>query len=152
MHKQLIINFIEMALKRILPIFMLLIFLGVPSEAKKKKDDGGNAIITFKEQTHDFGIIPEKGGAVTTEFEFTNTGNGPLVIYNASADCGCTRPQYPRNPIAPGKSGKIKVTFIPQGYAGGFMKNVKVKSNGSAKTKVLKITGTVNPNSDSKKK
>ncbi len=136
---------------KIAKILLLLVMMaGVPfvSEAKKNKNTDGNALITFNRESHDFGIIPENGGAVTTEFEFINTGNAPLVIYSANADCGCTRPQYPKNPIAPGKKGKIKVSFLPKGYMGSFVKNVKVKSNGSSKTKVLKISGTVNPNKE----
>lgn len=118
-----------------------------PVNAKKKKnDDSGTPVISFVEQTHDFGIIPGDKNFVSTEFEFTNTGNGPLVIYEAKAECGCTRPSYPTHPIAPGKKGKIKVTFNPHGYRGGFTKSVKLKTNAGSKVKVLKISGVVNPN------
>ncbi len=120
--------------------------LVIPVDAKKKKIEGGKPMISFTEQTHDFGIISRNKDFVSTEFEFTNTGNAPLVIYDTTAECGCTRPSYPKNPIAPGKSGKIKVNFIPKGYSGGFTKSVKVKSNASSKPKVLKISGIVNPN------
>lgn len=141
-----------MKIFRILTLILIAAAVPFATEAKKQKKTDGNALISFERESHDFGIIPEDGGAVTTEFEFTNTGNAPLIIYNASAECGCTRPQYPKNPVAPGKSGKIKVTFLPKGYAGGFVKNVKIKSNGSKKVKMLKISGTVNPNKDKKKK
>lgn len=118
-----------------------------PVNAKKKKsDESGNPVISFAEQTHDFGIIPADKNFVSTEFEFTNTGNAPLVIIEAKAECGCTRPSYPTHPIAPGKKGKIKVTFNPHGYSGGFTKSVKLKTNAGSKVKVLKITGVVNPN------
>lgn len=133
-------------MKRALKTILLLLALVVtvmPAAAKKDK----HPEITFAENSFDFGIIKENGGAVSHEFEFTNTGKGPLVIYNATADCGCTRPEYPKHPILPGKSGKIKVTFMPKGYRGGFVKNVKIKSNAKpGKMKVLKISGTVNPN------
>ena len=125
---------------------MLAIAIAIPAGAKKKNNAEGNALIHFTEETHDFGLINNDKGVVSTEFEFTNQGNAPLVILSATADCGCTRPEYPKNPIAPGKKGKIKVNFIPAGYLGSFSKNIKVKSNGSKKMKVLKITGTVNPN------
>lgn len=127
-----------------LATLLLITLLLLPAAAKKK--NGGNPVMTMTESTYDFGIIPEKGGPVSHEFEFTNTGNGPLVILNATADCGCTRPEYPKNPIAPGKKGKIKVTFLPKNYAGGFVKNVKIKTNAKPKMKVIKISGTVNPN------
>ena len=133
-------------MKKLIAILMLAMMMAIPAAAKKEKNDEGNALIHFTEETHNFGIINSDKGTVSTEFEFTNQGNAPLVILSATADCGCTRPEYPKNPIAPGKKGKIKVNFIPAGYQGSFTKNIKVKSNGSKKTKVLKITGTVNPN------
>ncbi len=134
-------------MKKIFALLIVTLLLTIPAEAKKNKNkDGGNAVISFVTQTHDFGIIPADKKLVTTEFEFINQGNAPLVIISANADCGCTRPEYPKNPIAPGKKGKIKVNFIPTGYMGSFTKNIKVRSNGSKKMKVLKITGIVNPN------
>jgi len=68
--------------------------------------------ITFEDTSHDFGTIAEDGGNVTHEFKFTNTGDAPLMIVNASASCGCTRPSYPKKPVAPGKTDKIKVTYV----------------------------------------
>lgn len=138
-----------MSIKRLIPILLFMFLVAIPSEARRKKNESnGNAIITFKTETHNFGIISADAKSVSTEFEFINTGNAPLIIDSATADCGCTRPQFPKNPIAPGKSGKIKVTFLPKGYVGSFSKNVKIKSNGSKKMKVLKISGTVNPNKE----
>lgn len=134
-------------MKKLLSILMVaLLIAAVPAEAKKNKNSDGNALIAFSKESHDFGIINDDNGFVSTEFEFVNQGNAPLVIISATADCGCTRPEFPKNPIAPGKKGKIKVNFIPKGYIGSFTKNVKVKSNGSKKLKILKITGVVNPN------
>lgn len=132
-------------MKKILPILLLALIMAAPAESKKKKNNG-NALIVFTTKTHDFGIISDDRGVVSTEFEFINQGNAALVISEVKADCGCTRPEYPKNPIDPGKKGKIKVNFIPKGYLGSFSKNVKVKSNGSKKIDVLKIQGTVNPN------
>lgn len=134
-------------MKKLIAILMLAVMIMLPAEAKKKnKSEDGNALIVFNEESHDFGIINTDKGVVTHEFEFVNQGNAPLVLTSVTAECGCTRPEYPKNPIAPGKKGKIRVNFIPQGYQGSFSKNVKVKSNGSKKMKVLKITGIVNPN------
>lgn len=118
--------------------------VALPAMAKKKKD-GGDAIPRFTEQTFDFGMIKEKGGAVSHEFDFVNVGNGNLVIIEATAECGCTRPEYPKNPIAPGKKGKIKVTYNPIGRPGAFDKVVTVKTNGKPKKVRLKIRGTVVP-------
>lgn len=123
---------------------VMMFALLLPAESSAKKE--GAPAMSMKEESFDFGVIKENGGSVSHEFEFTNTGKGPLVILNATADCGCTRPEYPKSPIAPGKSAKIRVTFNPKNYAGGFVKNVKIKTNAKPRMKVLKISGTVNPN------
>ena len=102
--------------------------------------------ITFEDTSHDFGTIAEDGGNVTHEFKFTTTGDAPLMIVNASASCGCTRPSYPKKPVAPGKTDKIKVTYVPVGRPGEFVKTVTVKTNvKKQKTIKLKIKGTVVP-------
>ena len=76
------------------------------------------AIITFDEKSHDFGTIKEADGPVSYSFKFENTGDEPLVIINVNASCGCTRPDYPKEPIRPGKKGEIKVTYNPAGRPG----------------------------------
>lgn len=107
--------------------------------------DGKSAEATFVTKTHDFGTIKEANGPVTCTFEFTNTGDKPLLIIDATAACGCTRPEYPSKPIKPGKKGTIKVTYSPIGRPGPFKKTVKVKTNGSERTTTLRIEGTVIP-------
>lgn len=102
--------------------------------------------IEFSEKSHDFGNIREEKGAVSYEFEFVNTGDAPLMIIDAKASCGCTRPSYPTEPIKPGKSGKIKVTYLPAGRPGEFNKNVKVRTNDKDNKRVtLRISGVVIP-------
>ena len=95
--------------------------------------------------SHDFGTIKEANGPVSCTFEFTNTGNKPLLIIDATASCGCTRPEYPTKPVKPGKKGKIKVTYSPIGRPGAFKKTVKIKTNGKERTTTLRIEGTVIP-------
>lgn len=107
--------------------------------------DEGKPYLTFKEKSHSFGLIDANKGPVSTEFAFTNTGDSPLVIFDATADCGCTKPEYPKRPIAPGNSGVITVTFNPKGYYGSFTKSIKVKNNSEKRTIVLKISGKVAP-------
>ncbi len=107
--------------------------------------DGKQAEATFTVKSHDFGTIKEEGGPVSCTFEFTNTGDKPLLIIDATASCGCTRPEFPTKPIKPGKKGKIKVTYSPIGRPGAFKKTVKVKTNGSERTTTLHIHGTVIP-------
>lgn len=128
-------------MKRIFSIFAL-ILISVFTFNIVAAEKG--AVMTFAEKTHDFGSIKEADGPVTYVFEFTNTGSEPLVIINVNASCGCTRPEYPKEPIMPGKKGKIKVTFNPAGRPGEFSKEVKIRTNGS-KRPVLRITGTVIP-------
>lgn len=114
-------------------------------EAEKK-----GAKVEFKEYSYDFGLVKENGGMVSHEFEFTNTGNSALVIIEAVATCGCTRPEYPKNPIAPGKKGKIKVTYNPIGRPGAIDRIITVKTNGSPKKVRLKLKGNVVPKEESK--
>ncbi len=105
-----------------------------------------DSCISFENKTHDFGLIKEKGGAVSHEFVFTNTGDTPLVIIKAKADCGCTRPTIPLEPIAPGESATIKVKFLPDGRPGEFIKTIRVTTNDPKHKKVrLKISGSVIP-------
>ena len=107
--------------------------------------DDKYAEATFELKNHDFGTIMEAKGPVTCTFEFTNTGDKPLLIIDATASCGCTRPEYPTKPIKPGKKGKIKVTYSPIGRPGAFTKNVKIKTNGRERSTTLRIKGTVIP-------
>ncbi|MCM1368946.1 MAG: DUF1573 domain-containing protein [Candidatus Amulumruptor caecigallinarius] len=126
--------------KIIILLFTVLLFIPVAVCAKGKR-----AEIKFTEQTYNFGTIPEKGGKVSHEFEFVNTGDANLVIIDATADCGCTVPEYPAKPIAPGKKGKIKVTYNPLYRPGSFTKVVTVRTNAKPKKARVKITGTVTP-------
>ncbi len=108
--------------------------------------DDEKASIKFEEQTYDFGVIKEDGGPVSHEFKFTNTGETPLVIISVTASCGCTKPSYPVKPIAAGKSGVVKVTYLPQGRPGEFSKQVTVKTNDKRNRRLkLRITGNVIP-------
>lgn len=85
-------------------------------------------VMTFAENTYDFGTIQE-GDIVKHTFAFTNTGKTPLIIQNATAQCGCTVPDWPREPVAPGAKGEIKVEFNSKGKAGINSKAVTITSN-----------------------
>ncbi len=103
-----------------------------------------NPILTFEKTSHDFGSFPESLGSVTATFKFTNTGNAPLLITRSAASCGCTVPEYPKEPIAPGKGGEIKVTYNAQGRPGNFMKTVWIFTNSTADQRTkLAIKGNV---------
>ena len=104
--------------------------------------------ITFDgARSHDFGNVRQDGGNVSHVFEFTNTGDKPLVIIDAKASCGCTQPKYPQEPIKPGERGSIRVTFVPGAQGPGeFHKTVKVRTNApKGKKVVLAIKGAVIP-------
>lgn len=102
--------------------------------------------IEFTQTEHDFGNIRESAGEVTHVFEFTNTGDAPLVIISATASCGCTRPQYTAEPVRPGEKGHISVTYVPTGRPGEFSKTVKVRTNVPSDKKLsLRISGVVVP-------
>ncbi|MDE6402686.1 MAG: DUF1573 domain-containing protein [Muribaculaceae bacterium] len=106
----------------------------------------GEPAITLESTSHDFGNISEDGGPVSCEFEFTNTGDEPLVIISANASCGCTRPEYPKKPVQPGKKGIIKITYLPAGRPGEFSKTVRVRTNAPRPKRInLNITGVVIP-------
>jgi hypothetical protein len=124
-------------------LILLLLALIVPMAATARKE--GQPKVTFKEYRHDFGNVKEKGGNVSCNFTFTNTGDANLLIIDATATCGCTKPEYPKKPIAPGKTGVIKVTYRPIGRPGPIDRTVTVKTNGSPKKVRLKIVGNVIP-------
>ncbi|GIV27879.1 MAG: hypothetical protein KatS3mg027_1693 [Bacteroidia bacterium] len=95
-------------------------------------------IIDFEEEEHDFGKIVQ-GEKVTYDFKFTNVGKSNLVISNAAASCGCTVADFPKEPIPPGKSGKITVEFNSEGKSGYTEKTITVVTNCEPNTKILKI-------------
>jgi Protein of unknown function (DUF1573). len=99
----------------------------------------------FKKTEHNFGSIKEEIGAVTTQFEFTNDGSSPLIIQRVSASCGCTTPSYTREPILPGKKGKIDVKYSTVRRPGTFNKTITVYTNVPDTVYVLTIKGNVVP-------
>ncbi|MCD7932628.1 MAG: DUF1573 domain-containing protein [Tannerellaceae bacterium] len=102
------------------------------------------AVIEADKTTHDFGIIKESDGDATHSFVIKNTGTAPLVITRVIASCGCTTPEWTKEPIAPGQTGEIKVTYDPKGRPGTFAKTINVYSNGKKGSYVLTIKGEVN--------
>ena len=102
-------------------------------------------VITFEKTEHDFGKINEDGGRVSVVFNFTNNGMTPLVLSNVKASCGCTTPTWTKEPVEPGKSGAITVTYNPNGRPGRFQKTVTITSNASEATTRVYIKGEVIP-------
>lgn len=102
-------------------------------------------VITFEKTSHDFGKINESDGRVTTVFNFKNEGANPLVLSNVRASCGCTTPKWTREPVEPGATGAITVTYNPNGRPGKFSKTITVTSNATEPTLRLYIKGEVIP-------
>lgn len=101
------------------------------------------AEITFKTDNHDFGTV-KYGADISYEYEFTNTGREPLIIGDVQKQCGCTTPEFSKEPVAPGKTGKVKVSFDTK-RVGSYTKNVTVISNAKTASKVLTFTINVLP-------
>ena len=100
------------------------------------------AEIKFDKLTHDFGKFSESSPVVTCTFTFTNTGDKPLVINQAVASCGCTVPEYTKDPIQPGQKGSIKVTYNGTGkFPGHFKKSITVRTNAKVEMTRLYIEG-----------
>ena len=110
---------------------------------QKAADNQNGPEITFKETNHDFGNIEFKGNG-SYEFVFINTGNEPLILTQPKSSCGCTVPEWPRQPILPGESNVIKVTYKNTDRPGSFNKYVTVFSNALINKEVkLHIKGTI---------
>ena len=107
-------------------------------------DGEGGAKIKFDMEIWEFGEINE-GDVIDTVFTFTNVGKEPLIISNAKAGCGCTVPQWPKEPIAPGETGTIAVQFNSKGKPGTQNKPVTLTMNTTPNTMKLRLVGKVNP-------
>lgn len=99
-------------------------------------------VLKFNKEVHDFGKVSE-GPLATYSFEVTNTGTAPVVISNAAASCGCTTPEWSKDPIMPGAKSTIKVGYNTSGRPGSFTKTITVTSNAENATVILTIKGEV---------
>lgn len=118
-------------------LFLAVAFVAGLSAMAQKADD----VIKLSADKHDFGKI-KQGVPVTTYFTITNTTDKPVVIENAWAGCGCTTPEYSKEPIAPGGTSKLKVGYNAAAM-GHFDKAVNIKLAGVNEPKVVTITGEV---------
>lgn len=113
-----------------------------PTLSNVGNDNPNQASFKFKEEEYNFGTIMQ-GDQVKHDFEFTNTGKEPLIISNAAGSCGCTVPEWPKEPIASGAKGVIKVTFNSAGKQGVQDKTVTLQSNAKQNPLVLHLKGNV---------
>lgn len=116
----------------------------VANQAKKASqvEATGNAKFEFTESVWDFGNI-KSGEVVDHIFTFKNVGTEPLIISNAKGSCGCTAPAWPKEPIAPGESGEIKVVFNSRGKSNKQNKTVTITANTTPNQTRLRVTGNV---------
>ena len=115
-------------LSAILMVFSWAVFAAQPEGAE----------IKFDKTSHNFGTFTESNAKQTCTFKFTNTGDKLLVIHQAIASCGCTVPQYPKEPIQPGESGEIIVTYDGEGkFPGHFRKSITIRTN--AKQEIVRL-------------
>jgi hypothetical protein len=129
--------------KLVFLIGVLVMMAGVAMAQEEKVSENGPEI-EFEKLVHDYGEVQYNGNG-ECEFRFTNTGNEPLILQKPKSSCGCTVPTWPKEPILPGESDVIKVTYKTT-KVGAINKSITVTSNAKAKpTVVLRIKGTVLP-------
>jgi len=98
--------------------------------------------IQFEKKSFDFGKV-KSGTKVIHIFNFKNVGSTSLIINNANANCGCTVPQFPQEPILPGENGSIKVIFDTQGRIGFQTKKINVFANTYPSQNILELKGQI---------
>lgn len=104
---------------------------------------GALAQMQFTKTAHDFGQISETGGNVAYQFEFTNIGKAPVIITNVESSCGCTTPEWTKQPVLPNKTGFVKAIYDPKDRPGIFDKEITVTTK--TEQVKLKISGEVLP-------
>ena len=123
-------------MKKIMLALTLLIAVAATASAQ--------AEIKFDKRTHNFGTFNEADPSQKAVFTFTNVGDQPLVINQAVASCGCTVPNYTKQPIAPGQKGQISITYDGKGrFPGHFKKTVTVRTNGKVELTRLYVEGVM---------
>ena len=131
---------------------LMILFLTCNSSGTKQRGDSevvvsarGEIIgpeITFDILEHNFGKVRE-GEKVGWYFKYSNTGDKPLIITSANASCGCTVPEYHKEPLPPGKEGLIKVVFDTSGRSGKQTKTVTIESNAPQMTTLLRVKAEI---------
>ena len=121
-----------------------LLFVGFGAMAQEATENASGAELSFTETVFDFGDI-NQGDKVEHTFAFENTGTEPLILTNVEVQCGCTATKWPRDPIAPGGSGEITVSFSSAGKSGMQNKTATVVSNAKSARTVVRFTANVLP-------
>lgn len=131
-------------MKRIVVAFALILLTATVGSAQKKEA----VIAAVDSVVYNFGEVNEADEPIVHIFKIKNEGKAALIITKVTASCGCTTPEWTKEPIAPGKTGEIKVSFDTRNRPGPFTKSISVYSNGKVGTYMLTIKGTVKPKSE----
>jgi hypothetical protein len=127
-------------MKKIGLLFLLVFAISLAGKAQTATNETA-PVMSFEKTVHDYGTI-KKGSEGSYDFVFTNTGKEPLILSKPRSNCGCTVPDWPQEPIMPGQSNKIKVTYNTA-LVGPINKQVTIISNASNSPIVLQIKGAV---------
>ncbi len=123
------------------------IYGAIAQEVATAEASENGAVMTFEEVKYDFGDIYQ-GDKVEHIFKFENTGNEPLIITNVQTTCGCTAPNWPRDPVIPGQESEIKVVFNSAGKIGRQNKVITIISNATNPTNKVTIVTNILPKKD----
>ncbi len=133
-------------MRKILIYILLIVGVGgvvVPQRALcQTPAQQSGARMTFEVVSHDFGVFVKGGESKSFDFEFTNTGDAPLVLVRAKSSCRCIEVEFPKRPVAPGSKGKVVVRYVPKD-AGVFNKGIELFANIPGGSLTLFVKGNV---------
>lgn len=133
-----------MKLRFALTIFTFYLFLNINAQDKIIINPNAPEI-TFEKELIDMGTYKQHDDASSRcEFIFTNTGKEPLIIEKAKGSCGCTVPEWPKEPIAPGETAVMKINYDEK-RVGPYTKSITITSNAKTSPKIVKVKGKVIP-------
>ena len=118
-------------------------FINNPNSATELVDSTNMPVISFLKKVHDFKEIYQ-GEKLEHKFKFTNTGKEPLIIEKAKGSCGCTVPEWPKDPIAPGETAVMKINYDEK-RVGPYTKSITITSNAKTSPKTVKVKGKIIP-------
>lgn len=123
-------------------VLSLLLICCITNIFAQTENEKKQAEIKFDKLIHNFGKFSESDPVVTCSFTYTNIGETPLIINQAVASCGCTVPEYTKQPVMPGQKGEIKITYNGAGkFPGHFKKSITIRTNGVVEMTRLYVEG-----------
>ncbi|MDQ1771351.1 DUF1573 domain-containing protein [Labilibaculum sp. A4] len=123
-------------------VFYLLVVAILGSTLSVSAQDAA-PVMKFDTKEYDFKTFKEEDGLTSYSFEFINTGNQPVIINQVRSSCGCTSPEWSKEPVAPGQKGFVKATFDPKNRPGPFNKSITITANTNPAITILRISGNV---------